>query len=66
MGSFASIKAFFDSVLGLYQPMTVTIDGVETALSGLAGVDWPYIVRAVSVLLAFYCVARLLGGWLVK
>lgn len=66
MGNFSSIKLFFDSVLGQYTPVTVSIDGVTQALPGLAGVDWPYLVRAAAVLLAFYCVARLLGGWLIR
>ena len=62
----STLKSFFDSVLGVYTPVTVTIDGVTTALSGFAGVDWPYLVRAAAFLLCLWCVFRLLGGLLIR
>lgn len=60
------LKQFFDILLGEYTPVTY-IYGEDTLIpSGMAGMDWPYIVRAVAFLLVFYCIFRLLGVILCK
>lgn len=61
-----TLKQFFDILLGEYVPVSYMY-GEDTIIpSGMAGMDWPYIVRAVAFLLVFYCIFRLLGVILCK
>jgi uncharacterized phage infection (PIP) family protein YhgE len=61
-----SLETFFAQLLGTYTPVTYEVDGISVIASGFAGVDWPYIIRAVAFLLVFYCIFRLLGVLLCK
>lgn len=58
--------AFLNSLLGTYTPVTETIDGVTRVVSGMAGVDWPYLIRAAVFLLFLWCIWRIIGGLLCK
>lgn len=61
-----ALKQFFDILLGEYIPVSYMY-GEDTIIpSGMAGMDWPYIVRAVAFLLVFYSIFRLLGVILCK
>lgn len=50
---------FFSEILGNYTPIT-NIDG--SIAIGLAGVDFPYIFRALFFALVVYSVLRCIGG----
>lgn len=58
----SSFKSFFDSVLGTYVPQVYQFNGDSIIPEGFAGVDWPYVVRAASLLLVIWCVLRIIGG----
>lgn len=65
--AFTTIKDFLDSILGTYVPMvTVLPDGSTIVLSGFAGVDWPYVIRACVFLLVAYSVLRIIGGMICR
>lgn len=53
---------FLNKILGQYVPRVVQIAGEDVALHGMAGMDWPYIVRAVTFLIVVYCLFKLVGG----
>ena len=60
---YTTIKDFMDSILGEYVPMvTILPDGSTIPLGGLAGVDFPYLIRAGVFLLTMYCVYKIIGG----
>lgn len=40
---------------------TLTTEAIEVVASGLAGVDWPWLIGAVAFLLVLYSLFRLLG-----
>ena len=63
---YSSLKAFMDTLLGNYTPITYVDNGVTVIASGCAGVDWTYIVRAVAFLLVLYSVFRLVGALFCK
>ena len=50
---------FFQSVLGTYTPI---LNPDETIAIGLAGVDFPYVFRAVFLLVVVYSVLKCIGG----
>lgn len=50
---------FFQSVLGTYTPI---INPDDTIAIGLAGVDFPYVFRAVFLLVVVYSVLKCIGG----
>ena len=63
---YSTLKQFFDILLGPYTPVSYEY-GTDTIIpSGMAGMDWPYIVRALAFLLVFYCIFRLVGVILCK
>lgn len=54
-------------IFGSYRPIVgpaISPSGelVEIALSGLAGVDWPYVLGVGLFALVLYCFFKLLGG----
>lgn len=55
--------AFFQSVLGTYTPV---LNPDNTVAIGLAGVDFPYVFRAVFLALVVYSVLKCLGGCICK
>ena len=55
--------AFFQSVLGSYTPV---LNPDNTVAIGLAGVDFPYLFRAVFLALVVYSVLKCLGGCICK
>lgn len=65
------MKEFFETVFGVYTPVTYTdsfLDSsgdlveVERIASGLAGVDWTYVLSVVAFLIVLYGVIRIIGG----
>lgn len=54
---------FFQSVLGSYTPV-LNPDGFVAA--GLAGVDFPYVFRAVFLALVVYSVLKCIGGMICR
>lgn len=64
---YTTIKDFLDAILGTYIPMvTVMPDGTVVPLGGVAGVDYPYIIRAAVFLLTMYAVYKIIGGLICK
>lgn len=64
---YTTIKDFLDSILGTYIPMVTTLpDGSVIPLGGVAGVDYPYLIRAAVFLLTMYCVYKIIGGLICK
>lgn len=55
--------SFLDSLLGSYTPV---IDGSGAIPAGMAGVDYPYIFRAVLFVIVVYSVFKLLGAIITK
>lgn len=60
------MRAFLESILGVYTPTTVTVDGVVTPLQGVAGVDWTYVLTGICFIVVVYCTLRLLAGFISK
>ena len=60
------MRAFIDSILGVYTPTTITVDGVVVPLSGLAGVDWSYIICGLVFIVVIFCTLKLLGSMISK
>lgn len=60
------MRAFIDSILGVYTPTTVTVDGVVVPLSGLAGVDWSYVICGLVFVVVIFCTLKLLGSMISK
>lgn len=54
---------FFQSVLGSYSPI-LNPDG--SIAIGMAGLDFPYIFRAVFLLVVVYSVLKCIGGMICK
>lgn len=73
----STIRAWLESILGTYEPITYTVkDAVSygggdamayheftysKVADGLAGLDWSYIFTALLLLVTIYSVFRLLG-----
>lgn len=55
--------AFLQSVLGAYTPV---LNPDNTVAIGLAGVDFPYVFRAVFLALVVYSVLKCIGGCICK
>lgn len=55
--------AFFQSVLGSYTPV---LNPDNTVAIGFAGVDFPYVFRAVFLALVVYSVLKCIGGCICK
>lgn len=61
------MKDIVIDLFGTYTPVettTVLADGttVTEVASGMAGVDWPWVIGALAFLLCLYCFFRILGG----
>jgi len=54
---------FLNSLLGVYTPVA---DSSGIIPYGMAGVDWPYVFRAVLFCIVIYSLLRTLGGMLCK
>lgn len=54
-----TLKQFLDTLLGAYTPV---VDSSGVIPAGLAGVDWPYLIRAVVFLIVLWSLLRILGG----
>lgn len=54
---------FINNLLGNYSPVTMA-DG--TIPAGLAGVDFPFVFRAIVFCIVVYSVFKLLGGIICK
>lgn len=64
---YTTIKDFLDAILGTYNPMVyIDSQGIEIPLSGMAGVDYPYIIRAITFLLVGYCTLKIIGALICK
>lgn len=60
----SALRSFFENLLGVYTPVTVDVDGVTVPLSGVAGVDWPYILTGICFIVVVYCTLRLLASFI--
>lgn len=64
------MRQFLEQILGRYNPVTYTAyEYIEDSMlsyevipSGVAGVDWLYILSGVAFLIVIYSIFRLLGG----
>lgn len=54
---------FLQNLLGTYTPV-VNTEGIIP--SGMAGVDWPYVIRAVIFMIVLWSMFRILGGLICK
>lgn len=55
------MKDLILSLFGPYEPVTMIQDGVEVVASGLAGVDWPWLMGACMFAIVLYSFFRLVG-----
>lgn len=55
--------SFFESVLGTYTPV---LNPDLTVATGMAGLDYPYIFRAVFLAIVVYSVLKCVGGMICK
>lgn len=56
------MKELVITLFGAYTPvMTTTAEGVEVVASGVAGVDWPWLVGAVLFAIVLWSFFRLVG-----
>lgn len=55
--------SFFESVLGSYTPV---LNPDFTVAAGMAGLDYPYIFRAVFLAIVVYSVLKCVGGMICK
>lgn len=55
--------SFLDSLLGSYTPV---VDGSGVIPAGMAGVDFPYVFRAILFAIVVYSVFKLLGAIITK
>lgn len=57
------MKDVIISLFGTYEPVSVTNAlGEVEYLTGMAGVDWPYVLGALAFIVSVYCVLRIIGG----
>lgn len=54
---------FLNNLLGTYTPI---VNETGTIPAGMAGVDWPYIIRAVVFIIVLWSIFRILGGMICK
>ncbi len=55
--------SFLSGLLGEYSPV---VDSTGVIPAGFAGVDWPYLVRALVFVVVIYSLLRVIGGLLCK
>lgn len=64
------MREFLISVLGEYSPVVfeTVVDGASVSVipSGLAGVDWLYVLTGVLLIVCVWSVFKLLGGLICK
>lgn len=53
-----TLKTFLDTLLGVYTPIANSTGMIP---AGFAGVDFPYIVRAVVFIIVLWSLLRILG-----
>lgn len=57
------MKDLIISIFGVYEPVSVINALGETEyLSGMAGVDWPYVLGVLGFFVTLYCILRIIGG----
>lgn len=57
------MKDLIISIFGVYEPVSVINALGETEyLSGVAGVDWPYVLGVIGFFVTLYCILRIIGG----
>lgn len=68
-----NFKSFLLSMFGSYEPVSYTVfetvlvgeevytDSYEVIASGLAGVDWPWVIGALCFVICLYSFFRILG-----
>lgn len=61
-----TLKTFLDALLGVYTPVTYVIGNDNVIPAGLAGVDFPYVFRAIIFAIVLYAILRILGGMICK
>lgn len=58
------MRAFLESVLGIYTPNTVTVNGETVVLQGVASVDFTYLLTGIAFIVVIYCVLRMIGSFI--
>lgn len=61
-----TLKTFLDTLLGVYTPITYMVGNDNVIPAGLAGVDFPYVFRALIFAIVLYSIFRILGGMICK
>lgn len=60
--------SLIESIFGSYEPISYQVynavsDTIESVIpSGMAGVNWPYVLAVSLFGMVLYCVLRMLGG----
>lgn len=62
----SALKTFLDNVLGVYSPIMYEYSSQNIIPDGFAGVDWPYIIRALVFVVALWSIFRMIGGIVCK
>lgn len=61
---------FINSILGEYEAISfvyqVGEDTADIIPSGMAGVDWPYMIGAIAFLIMLYSIFRIIGIFIDK
>lgn len=57
------IRNFLATICGVYTPVVASDGSIP---SGLAGVDWPYVLTALLVIITIYSIFRIIGGMLCR
>lgn len=55
------MKDLIISIFGIYSPAVTLVDGSEIALSGAAGLDWPWLAGVFLFAIVLYSFFRLVG-----
>lgn len=55
------MKQLLTNLFGIYTPVT---DQSGNVVSGMAGVDWPYVLGVCIFIVFLYCCLRIVGGLL--
>lgn len=61
-----TLQSFLDRILGVYTAVTYTYASETIIPDGFAGVDWPYLIRALVFVVALWSILRMLGGIVCK
>lgn len=60
------MKEFIQNLLGTYSPVTYTVGEDTIVASGLAGVDWLYVISGLLFVVIVYSIFRIIGGLICK